>query len=1261
MSLSAASPTYFTVWLNNGQKLMPYLRQLNTQSDNFNDLLIVDSEVMPFVGNRKNTILDKPLFQQAKMKYPELAEKITKLESVYDLIKSTNPAAASDIIRFVGFLGLEGNEFIYHDVDVKIDNGFVGHLDQPFASAIIGTQTKAHLGKNWIMRAISVPTKDISLIGSNINNDLICVIRSEAIEFLKEYLENSCNYYDESLSVMFTSDSGRKATLQEIVTDPSITESEIFTIDDIDSYLTVTASVFEDSYADLEEKIRFVNGVPKKFLKARMTFGAAISQYEHVLQRVFTNEYYVPIPGANNYDEDDDPYSVADRKFVFKNLILRGETRGILNFIRDFIVDPKRYGVVSRKNNIDWHGEATVVQNDVYTVESGPLEGEYSDVNSDTEYEPYDELSEEAEMKVLDEGVINIDASSMFCNRMLKRRRRDATCTRNDPDRYTIEDGAIVFDGKEVSLVSRFVYVHELKRENDRINYRRYKFYAVDEVKQKLSNLKQHITARIERLLRRPSGKQLMHDLKNQYNQLVDTRRFIPTYGETSRLVRKFNRLSAGLGYATSLAFSVQFLNKAITSDLDIDHKIALGTIGSVGLAELSYISTIKLTGKTFPASIASKIGGAFKLFNVATAVYFAVDSSMTLSKNPGDLEAWWWLSRSVTIFTPLNTLFLPLDMSLIVAKQIVSASWDLSIQQNNIVMSNNERGGYHALKFFEISTQWTSNIQNGGLFKANIVNPTVGKLREMLSSDNYGIVGFPVNTICKASNKIISNTFNDFETSIDSIHLNIVPQIIGNLSATRIKTCLADAEAICTPRHQTGWWEWFIYAFATASHVQNRGIDMGVGCVLLDGTVISGGDACRNVEIFKQDIKNRLKVFVVLSNSDDYVLPFINPSEYNFNFMSVTNGSVEEFSSSDCPSALRWRKKVAPYILVNPLKHKSGRIDYVGVPAGMSGENVFTVIQSNQARVYIYKSNKNNRTDNFTVVGSYDNEFIVIDEIKDNWRLKGPGVLIVNPKNNSVIINDEVSINDKLFAENSTLVSLTESEIVVSANKTSPSLYIYSCSVIGERGSKCSISARGNNNLSFGEMASSYVHIDGFANITVENLAVVTLNITPSSSTEIRAKPLSIVTVSGLDSWTITKTKYFVQINNVRLYSGSLILTFQNYSIVSTVGLRNDTVIFTENVDTSVIERLDNPNVLIIKNNTIVEYFYKPFTIPSNKHTFAVDSIVNVTIPYQTRKQLDFYGSVNIANDMLQCGKTANCKMLAHINCSEAVRVCSW
>lgn len=1250
VTLTSASPTYFTIWLNNGQKLTPYLEQLNQQNDRFKDLLIVDSSVMPYVGDRTNVMLDRPLFQQARTNYPELSQKLTRLESVYDLIKSTNPAAASDILRFVGFLGLEGNEFIYHDVDVKINTGFTGNIPQPISSAIIGTRSKAHLGKNWVMRAISIPSREMSLDGSNVNTDLICVVRSESIELLSEYIENSCNYFDESLVTTFTTDGGRRMTLQEIVTSPD--NEDKFAIEDITKYTTVIGRTDDD----FEEKTAFNNGVTRRFLKSRMTFGASIAQYEKVLQKVFTNEYFLPIPES----EEDDPYAIADRKFVFQNLILRGESRGILNFVRDFVADPKLYGIVSRKNNIDWNGDTIQSEQDVATVDAPPLDGEYEEENSDTDYEPYDE---EAELRSINEGSINIDSSMLFCGR---RRKRETViiCERNDPEKYTIKDDAIVFDGKEVSLVSRFVYIHDLSRNQDRIDYKRYKFSASEALKQKLTALKQQITTRIERVLNRPSGKQAMYELRNQYTRLVDTPKYIPMHGETSRTVRKFNRLSFGVGYATSLAFSAQFLAKAISSELDLEHKIALGTIGSVGLAELSYISTLKITGalgKSLSSTAIARLGGAFKIFNIATAVYFAVDSSISLSKNPGDLEAWWWLSRSITIFTPLNKLFLPLDITLIVSKQIVGASWDLSAQQNHIRMTQTDRSNYHALRFFGISTRWMSNIQNGGIFKTNIVNPTVMKLREMLNSDNYGVVGFPVSTICKSSERIIVNTFNDFETDINSVHMNPVPTVVDRLSSTRIETCLVDAETLCAPRTQSGW-EWFVSIFAQASRVQNRGIDMGVGCILLDGTVLSG-DACANIPRMKQDIRDREKVFVVIEGSDDYVLPFLSPSSYNFNFMSVANGSVEEFSSSDCNLALRWRSKIAPYVLVNPRKPNSGRIDYIGIPASATGLNVFKVIQNNPARIYVYKLNKNNRIDNFVVEGSMDNEFIVM-EVEDNWRLKGIGALVIKPTNNSVIIGDEISVNDKIVAENSTFVVLSESKIVISPNKTSPFLQISSCSVIGKRGSNCIINVRGSNTMSFEELSMSYVYLDGYANITAENLAVITLTATSLSSAEIRAKPLARIKIIGLrGDWTINKTNDFVQINKMRLYSGSIVLSFQNYSVISTVGLKNDTVIFYGNIDATVVIKLNNPNILVVRNNSFVEYFSGSFTVPTIKHSFAIDGPVNVTIPYQTSKQLDFYGngSINIANEMINCGNTSNCDLFAHRNCTESIRVCKW
>lgn len=83
--LSSAAPTYFTVWLNDGTKLTPYLEQLNRQNERFNDLLIVDSTVFPHVGDRTNVMLDKPIFQQARTNYPALGQKITRLEAVYGI------------------------------------------------------------------------------------------------------------------------------------------------------------------------------------------------------------------------------------------------------------------------------------------------------------------------------------------------------------------------------------------------------------------------------------------------------------------------------------------------------------------------------------------------------------------------------------------------------------------------------------------------------------------------------------------------------------------------------------------------------------------------------------------------------------------------------------------------------------------------------------------------------------------------------------------------------------------------------------------------------------------------------------------------------------------------------------------------------------------------------------------------------------------------------------------------------------------------
>lgn len=1295
----ADQPTYFTVWLNDGKRLIPYLDQLYQQNERFNDLLIVDSAVFPYVNkDRINVKLDKPLFHQAKNNYLPLTEKIAKLESIYDTIKPTNPSAASDILRFVAFLGLEGtDEFIYHDVDVRINTGFDGNIKQPISTAVIGTKAGAHLGKNWVMRAIAVPTKEISLVGANINIDFICIVRSKSIAFLTEYIENVCNYYSNSFNTIFISNrGGYQTTFREIITtvpDTSGGDSEIFKLKDIDRYKFITGDTLAE---DSTIKQTFIEGVTRRFLKTKMAFGASIAQYERVLQRVFIRDYFSPVPEA----DEDDPYAVVDRKFVFQNLILHGKTRKILDFILDFVADPKLYGVVSRKNNIDWYGESTTTERDIETLDAPPLtdrEANDDDIDSDTDYEEYDE---EADLNAIDEGAINIDSASiLFCGDIVKRKKRSTTwCDRNDPEKYTIKDDAIVFNGRdEISLVSKFVYIHNLHVDDTTIQYKRYKFSATEPVLKKLILFKQQISTRLEQILTRPSGKQTMYELRNRYKQLVvDTSsamslKYIPIYGEISPIVRKFYKLSFAVNHATLLAFSVQFLTRAISSDMDIKHKIALGTIGSVGLAELAYISTLKITGKMLPpTTVITRLGNVFKIFNVATAIYFAVDSSMSLSKNPQDLEAWWWLSRSVTIFTPLNKFFLPLDVTLIVSKQLIGASWELSAQQNHMRLTQTDRSNYYALRFFGISTKWTANVHNGGLFKANIVNPTIKKLRNLLT-DNYGVVGFPVTTVCKSTEKIIFNTFNDFETNIDSSvqASTLVSAIVDRLSSTRMETCLMDEQILCAPRSQSGW-DWFVSIYAKASRIKNRGADMGVGCIFLDGTVLSGGDPCANVKRIKQDIKDREKVFITIKDSDEYVLPILDPSEYNFKFLSVTNGSVKEFSSPNCSIVLKWQNKIAPYVLVNPRKPPFGRIDYIGIPAKKNGSlNVYTVIQTNPARVYIYKLNKNDRINNFIVKGSRkENEFIVM-EIKDYWRLKGKGILIVKPTNNIVYIDNEISINAKLVAENITVAELSGSKIIIAPNTTSPLLHLSSCLVILHRGSRClPLMLYGSNNtLIIKELSVSYVYLDGHVNMTVENFATVTLNMTAHGSAEIRAKNLARITLIGLYSWTVHKTDNFIQIGRqVRLYAGSMILSFQNYSVIFTVGLKRDTILFYgENVNQTIVQKVQEstpqsalqsiPNILIVRNGSFVEYFPKKsftsgfaspiMTIPLS---FAVEdnSTINITIPYhQTNRQVNIYGigsSVNIVNEMISCGKVGNnCDTFAHVNCTDFIRICKW
>lgn len=211
--------------------------------------------------------------------------------------------------------------------------------------------------------------------------------------------------------------------------------------------------------------------------------------------------------------------------------------------------------------------------------------------------------------------------------------------------------------------------------------------------------------------------------------------------------------------------------------------------------------------------------------------------------------------------------------------------------------------------------------------------------------------------------------------------------------------------------------------------------------------------------------------------------------------------------------------------------------------------------------------------------------------------------------------------------------------------------------------GSRCLLNLRGTNDVKLEESTVSQLYVDGFTNISAENLAVITLNMSSSASVEIHAKPLAHIKILGLDNWTIQRTNSSLQIGSIQVHSGSVILSFQNYSVISTVGLKNDTVLFNRNVDQDVVRKLNSPNILVARNNSFIEYFSESFTVSPIKHAYAFDTVVNVTIPYQTSRQLDFFGNgtVNIVNEMISCGIVANCDLFAHRNCTEAVRVCKW
>lgn len=1280
---------YFTIWLNDGNKLMPYMDQLIDQNTRFNDMLIVDEPSTSAIGGHSNTILDTAVFDMARTKKPAMTERLNRLQAVYSSIKPSNPAAASDILRFVAFIGLDGNEFVYHDVDIKIGTPISG-LRQPIATAMIGTENKAHLGKNWVMRSIYIPSQVMNLAGSNINNDLIGFRRSDGEDFLVEYIDAVVAYYDTSLGMTFTTSQGEEKTLRDIVTAVD-NPSETYLLPTGSDYTSIVGGIDVAKRAALQQ-----TGVTKRRLQALMTWGACMAQYEKLLQRIFVRDYYIPLP------PDDSPYAVAERKYTFLNLELKGDTAGILNFVRDYIADPIKYGVLSRKHNVNWYGLSTGQSPDIAPLDAQPLDGEVPSDWEDTDYEDYDDDSLEEQ---------NMDISAELVNECSFRRRRRSLCNREDPDKYVIgDDGMILFDGKStVTRSSKFVYVHEMAVDENSVKYRKYKFIPTDTVRDRLIDLERQILARTERFLDRPSGRQAQFDLRNKYVQIYDSiddvRRYVATKTPLttlmSRRVRMFNRLKFGVGYATSMAFSTQFLARAISSKhMDMSHKVALGTIGSVGIAELSYVTALKLTRPLSANALAvfAKVGGAFKVLGVATAAYFAVDSSITLSKNPADVEAWWWLSRSVTMFTPLNRLFIPFDLTLIVTKQIISASWDLSAVSNRVRLLQDERAHYHAMSFFGIDTKWVTDVRNVGMFRTNIVNPTVNYLRKFISdrySDQYAVVGFPAMTIC--NNTLVPNTADEFETDIDSASRTVIPTEIGSLSTARMEMCLSDAQILCAPQELSGW-EWFLSVIAKTSRVRGRGADIGVGCILMDGTMLSG-HACDQIDIIRRDLQNRVQVFVKTGSSEDeMILPFLRPSDYTFNFTSVSNGSVVEISTARCTSAFKWRNKIAPYILTSPTK-TSGRIDYIGVPTS-PGKTTFKTRQDNPTRVYVYRSNGDGRCANISVIGSgsHSNEFVVTVRPTDKWTLMGGNAvdkLIIgkNTTDSVVVMAGTVHINDHISAFMIDTIDMTESpdvhlvvmntasnilvgstsNVFVATNQTTTGVVsLYSSSkLFGHPNSTSNVVSNGKNiyvGLDDNANLTMVLNRGASVNVTMAKWATANINMTEGSELTVRSDCIhcTYCIVHGMSdaSWRIQQRSNGTTVisdtegRQLTMSSGTVILAFETYYITVTAGMIRQTVVFAE-LDTRVIDRLVNPIVYVkSRNGTILTYVSSRYvyTVPPNVHSFAISDDVSVVIPAQTSKQLDFYGdgNVTVVNDMIDCGNGR----FAHYTCDQAITI---
>lgn len=1319
IELVEPAPTYFTIWLNDGEKLKKnYLPQLLEQNERFGDVIIVDSSVRPVVNEHTRVELDVDVFKRAAVKYPEVLKELQSLERSYGLIKGNLPAAASDILRFVAFMGMEGQEFVYHDVDVKFGNKiYTKDLPKPFSSALAKEQAPNvwnHVSKNWLIKALFEPTKSINFESCHWNNDLIAVIPAECKDILIKYVKQSARYFEDMHLTRLTYNGDIMQTAMEVAIDKTIPRSRVYFVP-----RKITSMLFRG--VSNREQLQS-EGITAVTLRKTVTLSASILQLESILNEIFIENYYVSL----DVDEDpDSPYAVAERHIKSTVLDLHGHNRGIFSFILDFAADPVELGAVSRKHNIDWLGEKTRIPDDIPTLDCEPIanidqlfmtrktdeNAWYETYERFDDHDTYEEMQGEVTIEEIEANMesiaIDVDSPrqspnsvlpSFECDTSGRRRRRRSSCPRDDESSYDIVDGVVLYKNKwHVHATQRYVIATDTEM------YKTYKYTASPSVMRKIALLHGIVISKLEKFLRLPSGRYTSDEVNFKYTRLAasfpdatNLRRYIagitPIGASMSESAKRFTRNSFGLGYLTSIAFNTQFLATALKGGRNIDmvHKIATGTIGSVGLAEMTYYTSNKLYTliASAPIKYASVFSKVFKTFGVATAVYFGVESSIELSQNPENVEAWWWLSRSLTIFTPLNKYFIPIDISMIVTKRIVHASWDLSYKQNKLIMDYDELTNYHAMSFFGIETSQTVDIQNNAMFRSAIVNPTISRLAEYLrSTDAKGVVGFPVTTVCKTTNMVVYNDANNYVTDINSIQMTTLNTRIDTLSTARMQTCLNDARIMCDEENPS-FWDWFISLFVRASRVRHRGADLGVGCTLLDGSILTG-TACSRVNAIESDIADRKRIVIDGIPGNRHSLPLIHPRDYDFKFMSVSNGSITSTSTSSCEDMLLWSDDVAPYVLTNEHdQNRVNRFDYMGVPGG----GTFKVNQGKRARVYLQKLIENNRVDNITVFGSADsaNDFIVVD-IADNWDVRGGNTintltlhsgskLQVTPSN--TVVDDRMTVSNVTYIDarqitnctvymqgNSTtaLVVGDNSKVFVEEGAIAKDVYVIGSTIFdASSGSQSIVSFNGNNNVLLARSFSVVVAtINGSASIDIRSGAVVHVNIENMTEGVVEADVLSELYIYGLtNSWNITDyMSDGIGINDAwKLKAPVAVLVLEDYHVLLRRHARSTVVL--KNLDAKVPIFLGETETFVEHNDRILYYIQtSDFTVHEEFKEYMINGTVSLTIPYQSRKRIDFYGSGHVeTNGMLTCGQQETCKLVAHYSCDKPeniVKVC--